>query len=267
MKAYWLISSAESAGGASTRAPCAAIRTASNPITTAGTRKMGWRVQGSEGWGPRKAISYIYAFRGHGQAMAPQWHRNRDGARPPAVSKRHESLKRAPARTVSKTGKNRLVPGRHASSATRGMAVALKRGELNWNIAMRLSKPLLLAIIAAASISPAARAGDWTNSANYNGYGNTTQNTPYNFSLRDANGNLTLVNGQFVGSNFSSATGVGATNAMGGVGLSPGQINGQATAIGNSLNVVVVGNHNTTVVNSNKINNGNQTATADISGH
>jgi holdfast attachment protein HfaA len=131
---------------------------------------------------------------------------------------------------------------------------------------MRLAKIPLAALIAALAAG-SAHAGDWTNSANYNGYGATTQNTPSNFSLRDANGNLTLVNGQFVGSSFSSATGVGATNAMGGVGLLPGQINGQATAIGNSLNVVVVGNHNTTVVNSNQINNGNQTATADISGH
>jgi holdfast attachment protein HfaA len=125
----------------------------------------------------------------------------------------------------------------------------------------------LVAILAAGAAS-AAQAGDWSNSANYNGFGTVTQNTPSNFSLRDANGNLTLVNGQFVGSSFSSSTGVGATNAMGGVGLAaPGSINGQATAIGNSLNVVVVGSHNTTVVDSNQINNGNQTATAQLSGH
>jgi len=125
----------------------------------------------------------------------------------------------------------------------------------------------LVAILAAGAAS-AAQAGDWSNSANYNGFGTVTQNTPSNFSLRDANGNLTLVNGQFVGSSFSSSTGVGATNAMGGVGLAaPGSINGQATAIGNSLNVVVVCSHNTTVVDSNQINNGNQTATAQLSGH
>ena len=123
---------------------------------------------------------------------------------------------------------------------------------------------MLIATLAAGS----AQAGDWSNSANYNGFGTTTQNTPSNFSLRDANGNLTMVNGQFVGSSFSTATGVGAANVMGGVGLAaPGSINGQATAIGNSLNVVVVGSHNTTVVDSNQINNGNQTATAHLSGH
>ena len=46
-----------------------------------------------------------------------------------------------------------------------------------------------------------------------------------------------------------------------------GSVNGQATAIGNSLNVVMVGSHNTTVVDSNQINNGNQTATAQLNGH
>jgi len=39
------------------------------------------------------------------------------------------------------------------------------------------------------------------------------------------------------------------------------------TAIGNSLNVVVVGSHNTTVVDSSQINNGNQTATAQLNSH
>jgi holdfast attachment protein HfaA len=127
---------------------------------------------------------------------------------------------------------------------------------------------MLLAVTLVAGAPGAAQAGDWSNSANYNGFGTATQNTPSNFSLRDANGNLTLVNGQFVGSSFSSASGVGAANAMGGVGLAtPGSVTGQATAIGNSLNVVVVGSHNTTVVDSNQINNGNQTATAHLSGH
>ena len=127
---------------------------------------------------------------------------------------------------------------------------------------------MLLACALIAGSACAAQAGDWSNSANYNGFGAATQNTPSNFSLRDANGNLSLVNGQFVGSSFSSATGVGAANVAGGVGLpGTGQVSGQATAIGNSLNVVVVGSHNTTVVNSNQINNGNQTASAQLGGH
>ena len=130
-----------------------------------------------------------------------------------------------------------------------------------------LSAKALLAAALAAGFGGGAHAGDWSNSANYNGFGSATQNTPSNFSLRDPNGNLTMVNGQFVGSSFSSATGVGAANAMGGVGMqAAGSVTGQATAIGNSLNVVVVGSHNTTVVDSKQINNGNQTATAQLNG-
>ena len=135
--------------------------------------------------------------------------------------------------------------------------------------ALRAKSLFATALIAAwvAGFAGTAEAGDWSNSASYNGFGSATQNTPSNFSLRDANGNLTLVNGQFVGSSFSSATGVGAANAMGGVGMqAAGSVSGQATAIGNSLNVVVVGNHNTTVVDTTQINNGNQTATAQLNG-
>ena len=129
--------------------------------------------------------------------------------------------------------------------------------------AMTLSKALLIAAVAALGLSPAAKAGDWTNSASYNGFGNTTQNTPSNFSLRDGNGNLTVVNGQFVGSSYSTNSGAQSAYA-GGVGMAGQPMSGQATAIGNSLNVVVVGSHNTTVVDSNQVNTGNQTATAQL---
>jgi holdfast attachment protein HfaA len=146
------------------------------------------------------------------------------------------------------------------------MTVALVRTS-HRDLAMTMSKAILIAAIA-VGFATAAQAGDWTNSASYNGFGNTTQNTPSNFSLRDANGNLTVVNGQFVGSSYSTSTGAQSASAYGsGVGVpGSGPMSGQATAIGNSLNVVVVGNHNTTVVDSNQINNGNQTATAALDG-
>ena len=131
---------------------------------------------------------------------------------------------------------------------------------------MTLSKALLIAAVVTSGLCPAAKAGDWTNSASYNGFGNTTQNTPSNFSLRDANGNLTVVNGQFVGSSFSTSSGAQSAYA-GGVGMGGQSMSGQATAIGNSLNVVVVGNHNTTVVDSTQVNSGNQTATAQLGSH
>lgn len=138
----------------------------------------------------------------------------------------------------------------------------------------------LVLVIAGLAASGGAWAQSWATASAYNGYGASTQNTPSNYSLRDANGNLTLVNGQFVPSTYASASGSASAysgayasagvlgGAMtGGVGLAgAGTLYNQATAIGNSLNVEVVGNHNTTVIDTTQINNGNQTATASTGG-
>lgn len=121
-------------------------------------------------------------------------------------------------------------------------------------------------VLPAALSATLAHAGDWTNSATYNGYGAAAQNAPSSYSMRDANGNLTLVNGQVTSSSYSAAS--GAQSASAGVGTaSTGAAYGQATAIGNSLNVVVVGNHNTTIVDAKQSNSGNQTASADLNTH
>ena len=120
-----------------------------------------------------------------------------------------------------------------------------------------------LALAALALTANAAQAGDWTNSAMYNGYGAATQNAPSSYSMRDANGNLTMVNGQVTSSSYAYAS--GAQYGSGGVGTQGAmQTYGQATAIGNSLNVTVIGSHNTTIVDSSQTNNGNQTATANL---
>jgi holdfast attachment protein HfaA len=135
------------------------------------------------------------------------------------------------------------------------------------NNAMHHSKTILALTLLSAFAATAAQAQSWTSSSNYNGYGASTQNTASSYSLRDANGNLTLVNGQFQSaSNYSSQAGAQSASAMtGGVGTSgAGTQYGQASAIGNSLNVVVLGSHNTTVVDTTQINNGNQTATVAL---
>ena len=116
-----------------------------------------------------------------------------------------------------------------------------------------------------AICAPPAFAGDWTNSALYNGYGSLTQNQASNFSLRDANGNLTVVNGQMVPSIFNQSSGAQYTGS--GVGMNNPTTYGQATAIGNNLSVTVIGSHNTTIIDSTQTNNGNQTANADINAH
>lgn len=128
-----------------------------------------------------------------------------------------------------------------------------------------------------------------TSASDYNHpYGMTQgdENAPVDASLRDANGNLTIVNGQFTSSDMSQQTGLQPMGSLGnsslaasntvvsgasvtttGVGFGSGAQTGTASAVGNLLNVVTVGNDNTVVVNSNQVNNGNQTATVNLSGH
>ena len=125
-----------------------------------------------------------------------------------------------------------------------------------------------LAALALLGLSAtAAQAGDWTNSSMYNGYGTTSMNTASNYSMRDANGNLTMVNGQITPSTYSNATGSQYATAGVGTAGASGEAYGQATAIGNSLNVTVIGSHNTTIINNAQTNNGNQTATASVNTH
>jgi holdfast attachment protein HfaA len=127
-----------------------------------------------------------------------------------------------------------------------------------------------LTLVSWAVIGPlaaAARAGDWTNSAFYNGYGAGNMNSASNYSMRDANGNLTMVNGQIQPSIYSNASGSQFATAGVGVAGAAGQAYGQATAIGNSLNVTVIGSHNTTIIDNQQTNTGNQTATAAVNTH
>ena len=120
-----------------------------------------------------------------------------------------------------------------------------------------------------------AGAVDFSNSATYNapfGMQAGQENAPANASLRDQNGNLAVVNGQFQSSAFAqgfaqSGASASASGMAGGVGNGgSGSAFGGATAIGNSLNVVTVGNGNTVIVNSTQTNKGNITATNSING-
>jgi holdfast attachment protein HfaA len=126
-------------------------------------------------------------------------------------------------------------------------------------------KTLIVLTLIALGASPAL-AGDWTNSGMYNGYGASNMNTASNYSMRDANGNLTMVNGQVTSAQYSANSGAQSAYA-GGVGTGGANAYGQATAIGNSLNVTVIGSHNTTIIDSSQVNTGNQTATADLNTH
>lgn len=144
-------------------------------------------------------------------------------------------------------------------------------------------KPLLLAsltALVAIALAGAVHAADYSSAASYNspyGLSAGAENQTINPSLRDANGNLSVVNGQFTSSAVSQQTGVQSMGTISGSslaslgtgnsGVGSGSTTAGATAIGNSLNVVTVGNNNTIVVNSTQTNNGNQSASVSLNGH
>ena len=105
-----------------------------------------------------------------------------------------------------------------------------------------------------------------TSSSSYNaGYGRTagTENAPVNFSLRDMNGNLAIVDG-VMNTGPDQSTLAGSAIADGGFSGVGGIYSAGASAIGNSLTVVTQGNYNTIIVNSVQTNNGNVTATGNL---
>ena len=137
----------------------------------------------------------------------------------------------------------------------------------------RLKMVCLAAVVSAFAATPSmAQVAGFNDAGSYNsGYGMSAGSAqqPVNASLRDSNGNLSVVNGQFQTSTMSQATGVQNLRNIGqssGVGFGNSS-NGTASAIGNSLNVITTGSFNTVIVNSNQTNNGNQTATVTTNGH
>lgn len=102
------------------------------------------------------------------------------------------------------------------------------------------------------------------------GYGSarSTTSTATTGSTRDANGNRLIVNGiiQSGASTYSSQSG-GVASAYAGAGSGgSGTTIGGSTAIGNQLNVVVQGSHNTVIVNSKQTNNGDVSAGTALNG-
>src|ERR1700722_7725192 len=132
------------------------------------------------------------------------------------------------------------------------------------SLPMALTAGLAVAVLAGPL---SAQAQTWTNSGMYNGYGANNMNSASSYSMRDANGNLTMVNGQLQPSIYSNASGSQFASSGVGTAGAAGEAYGQATAIGNSLNVTVIGTHNTTIIDNQQTNTGNQTATAAVNTH
>ena len=102
-----------------------------------------------------------------------------------------------------------------------------------------------------------------------NGYGGARQSVSaaQTGSTRDENGNRLIVDGiiQAGAAAYSRQSG-GVSQTYSGAGGSGGTTIAGSTAIGNNLNVVVQGSHNTVIVNSRQTNTGNITARTDLTG-
>ena len=131
-----------------------------------------------------------------------------------------------------------------------------------------LSSAAVLALPATAAAQSAGSSGTGSYQAGYGGSRYTTAR-PQTGSTRDQNGNRLIVDGiiQAGASSYSSASGgVSSSFSGAGGGANNGTAIGGSTAIGNSLNVVVQGNWNTVIVNSNQVNNGDVSAGTTLNG-
>lgn len=119
-----------------------------------------------------------------------------------------------------------------------------------------------IASLSALTLAPAAQAnpaGKYSDEFERPyGYGYGQEQQAYDARTRDVNGNRIIIDGRMVvGDDLSSlsTSGVFQHNYRGwGSGLSQPQSN----AIGNQLNVITNGDHNTIVIDNTQINNGNQ---------
>lgn len=130
-----------------------------------------------------------------------------------------------------------------------------------------------LAALAACTIAGSAAAQTMdANSASFNGgWGRYPgqENHAIDVSTRDENGNRVIVDGIIQDgsedSTYTETSGAGTTYSGAGSRRGRGR-GGNATAIGNNLQVITQGNYNTVIVNSTQINNGNVTARTSTDG-
>ena len=132
---------------------------------------------------------------------------------------------------------------------------------------LKLAAAAAATFLALPAAAQAQSAGGSSTAPFQAGYGAARYTTarPQTGSTRDQNGNRLIVNGLI-------QTGASAySQTSGGVSSWGNWTNGSgdgrtATAIGNSLNVVVQGNWNTVIVNSRQNNTGNVTAGTALNG-
>ncbi|HEX8660414.1 MAG TPA: holdfast anchoring protein HfaA [Brevundimonas sp.] len=138
------------------------------------------------------------------------------------------------------------------------------------NSYIKLVPALALVVALAAPVAASAQSAGSSSMGTYQaGYGASRYTTarPQTGSTRDANGNRLIIDGiiQAGASSYSSASG-GVSSSFSGAGGNGSSAIGGSTAIGNNLNVVVQGNHNTVIVNSTQVNNGAINAGTSLNG-
>jgi len=128
---------------------------------------------------------------------------------------------------------------------------------------------MLTGLLALSSTASAQNSGSNGLATFQNGYGGARQSvsTAHTRSTRDQNGNRLIVDGiiQPGASSYSRQSG-GVSRTYTGAGGAQGSTNAGSTAIGNNLNVVVQGSHNTVIVNATQTNTGTVTARTDLTG-
>ena len=128
---------------------------------------------------------------------------------------------------------------------------------------------VVIGTLALPAVTAAQSAGSSGMGAYTAGYGGARYSTarPQTGSTRAANGNRLIVDGIIrAGAGTWSSVSGGVSSSYSGAGRAGGTAIGGSTAIGNSLNVVVQGNHNTVIVNSTQTNNGAVTAGTSLNG-
>jgi holdfast attachment protein HfaA len=122
-------------------------------------------------------------------------------------------------------------------------------------------------LCAATAHAQSASTGSSSMSGYRNGYGGSAgeYSNPVSVRTTDANGNRVIVDGVIQNGTDQSVFFARRTGGAGDSYAGAGGI-GSATAIGNNLQVSVVGDRNTVVVNSVQTNTGNVTATTVLNG-
>lgn len=90
------------------------------------------------------------------------------------------------------------------------------------------------------------------------GMGFGDESRPFDAYTRDSAGNRVIIDGRIINGNGQSTLGYGM-NTQWGATSGTGMI-GQSMAVGNQLNVITTGSHNTIIIDNTQINNGDQTA-------